>query len=114
MKKRTFGWIAGGAIVAGVAAYCIYKQFPKRNGGDEKDMEAGACDAAAAPAEEAAESAVVSDFEQLQQQAVESIRKNHADAAQQLGEVVDEVTSNSAEVREASDQVSRDLDELMK
>ena len=108
MRKRTCLYVAGG-VVFGFAAYCAYKHFRKKNNTECNSFEEVTCDPVVTP-----QSAVVSDFEQVQKHAAESIRKNHADAAQQLSEIVDDVMSNSVEVKETNDQAAKDLDALMK
>lgn len=117
MKRLTCFYVVGG-IAAGFVAYCIYKQLREKNGKKSIDVEDSSGDSFVAsgyyPAEVTSEQAAISDFEEIQRHAVNSIRKNHVDAAQQLGAVVDEVTSNSAEFKKTNNQVSRDLDELMK
>lgn len=117
MRKRTCFYVVGG-IATGFAAYCIYKHFKKKNDMESMDVEDTSRDPFVAPVysptEAAPQQTVISDFEQVQRHAAESIRKNHVDAARQLGEVIETVASNSTEVKEANNQAQKDLDELMK
>ena len=119
MKKTTCFWIAGSAIMAGVAAYGIYKLLQKKNSEKSADVVDNSSDCIITPddydsAEITSEQTILSDFEQIQQQAASSIRRNHVDGAQRLKKVVDEVANNSDEFKKTNAQVSSDLDELLK
>lgn len=119
MKYRTFLWVAGGAIVAGAVVYGIYKylqdqettvaaQDTPKDDRERSDIPEIVHD------DTSLGGTIITDFNQAQQDAVASIKKHHQEAAQQLGETLEEMAKDSAEFEEKINQVNNDLDDLLK
>lgn len=120
MKGSTILLIASGAVVAGVIAYGVYKYFQEEVSVviDEPVVPDNSSDLSSASgtystAPDKAQT-VVSEFEQVQKETVDSIREHHREAAQELENTLNEMAVDCAEFDEKINQANDDLDELLK
>jgi len=104
MKKHIYWWIAGSSIVAGIAAYSIYKHLQAKEATVESIEEETVGQNYTVP----------SGLQQMQRASFATINENHSAAAQQMGSIIDDATTNSKKFEEANTQVTNGLNELLK
>lgn len=113
-----FLWIAGGIIIAGVAAYGIYKflQYQENENAGPMDTSTDNPGRIIIPdvvSEDLQHGATVTNPEQVQQDAATSIKERHQAAARHLRETLGEMGEDSAEFEERITQINDDLDKLL-
>lgn len=118
MKGSTVLWIAGGVIIAGIAAYGIYKylQHQEDRTAESADASTVAPDRIIIPdvvSDNLQQGRIVTEFKQAQQDAATSVKERHQAATQQLGETLSEMSEDSAEFEEKISQIHDDLDKLL-
>ena len=116
MKGSSVFGIAGGVIIAGIAAYGIYKYFQYKKNDIVGQKDAPDSDRIIIPdivSDDLHRETIVTDFQQTQQDATVSIKERHQAAAQQLKETLGEMEKDSVEFEEKIDHINDDLDKLL-
>lgn len=118
MKGSTVLWIAGGVIIAGVAVYGTHKYLQHQKGKttESTDVPTATPDGIIIPdvaSDNPQHGRIVTEFEQVQQDAATSIRKRHQATTQQLRETLGEMSEDPAEFEERITQINDDLDKLL-
>lgn len=113
MRGSTVLWAVGGAIVVGTLIYGLYQY--RRNQEETICQEPVDSITPDVIYEDTSRSVdIISEFEQTQQNTLDSIREHHREAAQQLEITLSEMVEDTAIFEETTKQINDDLDALLK